>query len=217
MLFRSLDEPRGRLYAWNRFSSSLSVVDTTARTVVTNVPVFDPTPPVIQRGRRHLYDTRRTSGLGHVSCASCHVDGRWDRLAWDLGDPAGTLTTNLGKVFHPMKGPMVTQTLQDIITPTNYNGRTLVQQPLHWRGDRRNLEDFNHTFTTLQSAPTELTTNKLAEFKAMLASIYFPPNPLRTFSNSLPTALPLPGHYGLPAPGGGPPSPLPPGNAQAGW
>lgn len=213
----ALDEPRGRLYVWNRFSSSLSVIDTAALAVATNIPVFDPTPPVLQRGRRHLYDTRRTSGLGHLSCASCHVDGRWDGLAWDLGDPAGALTTNLNSVFHPMKGPMVTQTLQDIITPTSYNGRTLVQQPLHWRGDRRNLEEFNHTFTTLQSAPRELTTNELAEFKALLASIYFPPNPLRTFSNSLPTALPLPGHYGLPGPGGGPRSPLPPGNALAGW
>jgi YVTN family beta-propeller protein len=213
----ALDEPRGRLYVWNRFSSSLSVVDTAALTVVTNVPVFDPTPPILQRGRRHLYDTRRTSGLGHVSCASCHVDARWDRLAWDLGNPAGSLSTNLNNVFHPMKGPMMTQTLQDIITPTNHNGRTLVQQPLHWRGDKRNLEEFNHTFTTLQSAPAELTTNELAEFKALLASTYFPPNFRRTFSNSLPTALPLPGHYGLAPAGGGPRHPLPPGNAQAGW
>src|SRR6185436_14794616 len=35
----ALDEPRGRLYVWNRFSSSISVVDTSSRTVVANVAV----------------------------------------------------------------------------------------------------------------------------------------------------------------------------------
>src|SRR5205085_11494957 len=135
----ALDEPRARLYVWNRFSSSISVVDATANVVLTNVPVFDPTPQIIQRGRRHLYDTRKTSGLGIASCASCHVDGRGDRLAWDLGDPAGNLVTNANNVFHPMKGPMVTQTLQDIITPTNFNGFPLMQQVLHWRGDRKGI------------------------------------------------------------------------------
>ena len=213
----ALDEARGRLYVWNRFSSSLSVVDTAGGVVVANVPVFDPTPDIVRRGRRPLYDTRRTSGLGIASCASCHVDARGDRLAWDLGDPAGHLVTNANTVFHPMKGPMVTQTLQDIITPTNFNGRTLNQQPLHWRGDRKNIEEFNHTFTTLQSAAAELTTNEMAEFKEMLASTFFPPNFLRTFSNSLPTALPLPGHYGLAPTNGGPRPLLPPGNAQAGF
>jgi YVTN family beta-propeller protein len=213
----ALDEPRARLYVWNRFSSSLSVVDTTACAVLTNVPVFDPTPDIVRRGRRHLYDTRKTSGLGIASCASCHVDARGDRLAWDLGDPAGNLVTNAGFVFHPMKGPMVTQTLQDIITPTNFNGQTLSQQPLHWRGDRKGIEDFNHTFTTLQSASEELTTNEMAEFKAMLASTFFPPNSLRTFSNSLPALVPLPGLFGRMPTNGSPRPPLPPGSAQRGF
>ena len=91
---------------------------------------------------------------------------------------------------------MVTQTLQDIITPTNYNGHSLTQQTLHWRGDRKGIEEFNPTFTALQSADAELTTNEMAEFKGMLSSIFFPPNFYRTFSNTLPTPVPLPGHYG---------------------
>lgn len=212
----ALDEPRARLYVWNRFSSTISVVDTAAGAVITNVPVFDPTPDIVRRGRRHLYDTRKTSGLGIASCASCHVDARGDRLAWDLGDPAGSLVTNAGFVFHPMKGPMVTQTLQDIITPTNFNGQNLAQQPLHWRGDRKNLEEFNATFKTLQSADAELTTNEMAEFKAMLASTFFPPNFLRTFSNSLPSSVPLPGLYGRVPTNGGPRQPLPAGNPVQG-
>ena len=213
----ALDEARARLYVWNRFSSSLSIVETVGHTVVTNIPVFDPTPAVVQSGRRALYDTRRTSGLGIASCASCHVDGRTDRLAWDLGNPAEHLSTNAGFVFHPMKGPMVTQTLQDIITPTNFNGIAQIQQPLHWRGDKKNIEEFNPTFTNLQSAEFELTTNEMADFKTMLASIFFPPNFLRTFSNTLPASVPLPGHYGRALTNGGPGPALPPGNAQMGF
>src|ERR1051325_7554948 len=77
----ALDETRNRLYVLSRFSSSVSVVDTTSNFVLTNVPFFDPTPPEIKRARQHFYDTRRTSGLGHSACASCHVDARIDRLA----------------------------------------------------------------------------------------------------------------------------------------
>ena len=212
----SLDEARSRLYAWNHFSSSLSVVDTDAGTVITNIPVFDPTPDIVRRGRRHLYDTRKTSGLGIVSCASCHVDARFDRIAWDLGVPDGDRMTNGTFVFHPMKGPMVTQTFQDIITPTNFNGRPLVHQPLHWRGDRKDIEAFNPTFTNLLANDVELTTNEMAEFKALLASIFFPPNFLRNFTNGLPTVLPLPGHFGRAPTNGGPPQPLPPGIPQNG-
>ncbi|HEY0550498.1 MAG TPA: hypothetical protein VGF13_12920, partial [Verrucomicrobiae bacterium] len=209
----ALDEPRARLYVWNRFSSSISVVDTSSGTVVANVAVFDPTPEIIRKGRRHLYDTRKTSGLGIISCASCHADARGDRLAWDLGDPAGVMVTNGGFAFHPMKGPMVTQTLQDIITPTNYNGHSLTQQTLHWRGDRKGIEEFNHTFVALQSADTELTTNEMAEFKGMLSTIFFPPNFYRTFSNTLPATVPLPGHFGRVT--NNVALPLPPGNPSA--
>jgi len=211
----ALDEPRSRLYVWNRFTSSISVVDTVANIVLTNVPVFDPTPDIVRKGRRHLYDTRKTSGLGIISCASCHVDARGDRLAWDLGDPAGNLVTNANTIYHPMKGPMVTQTLQDIITPTNFNGQNLSQQILHWRGDRKGIEDFNHTFTALQSADTELTTNEMAEFKGMLASIFFPPNFFRTFSNTLPASVQLPGLFGIPT--NNVRLPLSIGNPQAGF
>src|SRR5256712_10540778 len=105
-----------------------------------------------------------------------------------------------------MKGPMVTLSLQDIIT----------HEPFHWRGDRDGIEEFDGTFTTLQGAVTGLTTNQMQEFKSFLATIRFAPNPFRQFDNSLSTTLPLPGHSALgrgSLPAG---SPLPNGNAQAG-
>jgi YVTN family beta-propeller protein len=214
----AIDEARARLYVWNRFSATISVVDTGAGVVVTNVPHFDPTPDIVRKGRRHLYDTRKNSGTGIASCASCHPDARMDRLAWDLGDPSGVLLTNrigfANVIFHPMKGPMVTQTLQDIISPTNFNGQAITQQALHWRGDRRNIEEFNPTFTALLARDTQLSSNEMAEFKQTLASIHFPPNPLRTFSNSLPASVPLPGHVGRLTNNVG--APLPSGNPQLG-
>ena len=214
----ALDESRARMYVWNRFSSTISVLSTTTATVLTNIPVFDPTPEIIRKGRPHLYDARKTSGLGIIACASCHVDGRADRLAWDLGVPDGDLLTNVS-VFHPMKGPMVTQTFQDIITPflnvppffTN-----VAEQSLHWRGDRNSLEDFNQTFTNLQANDVELTTNEMAEFKGMLATIFFPPNPLRNVANQPPDSIPLPGHFGPQPTNGSPRSPLPPGRPESG-
>src|SRR5262249_4914510 len=168
-------------------------------------------PDLVRTGRPHLHDTRATPGLGIVACGSCHVDARLDRLAWDLGDPAGERIVNRFLTFHPMKGPMVTQTLQDIITPTN----SLRQQlPLHWRGDRTNIEAFNVTFPALLARDTQLSSNEMAEFKGMLQSISFPPNYLRTFSNTLPTSVALPGLFGRTNTGVR--QPLPAGNAQAG-
>ena len=211
----ALDETRARLYVWNRFSSSLSVVDTTAGALVTNVSIFDPTPQSVRNGRRHLYDTVQNSGLGIASCASCHPDCRMDRLAWDLGNPAGSRVTNSTGTFHPMKGPMVTQTLQDIIPPSVYYGKVITQQVLHWRGDRRSIEDFNPSFTALLNRDTQLATNEMADFKSMLSSVYLPPNPLRTFSTSMPSSIPLPGLFGRVPTNGGPPQLLPPGNPTA--
>ena len=212
----ALDEARQRLYVFNRFSSSLSVVDIASETVIGAVPLFDPTPLGVAAGRRHLYDTRRTSGLGQASCASCHVDARLDRLAWDLGNPAGENSTQLvndqgtllTNQYHPMKGVMLTQTLQDIIG----------HEPFHWRGDRPDFESFNTTFTNLQGAATGLTPSEMRELRDFLASIRFPPNPYRRFDNGLSTNLSLAGHFASREDNGGFTAgpPLPNGNAVAG-
>ena len=205
----ALDEGRSRLYVLNRFSSSLSIVDTESETVVADVPLFDPTPRTVKAGRRHLYDTRRTSGLGQASCASCHPDARMDRLAWDLGDPSGevlqTTMNFLGSLvpvtYHPMKGVMMTQTLQDIIG----------HEPFHWRGDRSHIGEFNQTFTNLLAAPTALAADELRELGDFLGTVRLPPNPFRTLENGLSTNVPLPGHRSLTG------APLPNGDAKAGY
>jgi len=195
----ALDEPRHRLYVFNRFDATVALVDALSATLVGRLKLFDPTPPVIKAGRPALYDTHKTSGLGQAACASCHPDARMDRLAWDLGNPAGQAISSItnrnyspgvglpGKDYHPMKGPMLTQTLQDIIG----------HEPFHWRGDRDGLEAFNPTFTNLQAAATALTTNEMQAFKDFLATIYFPPNRLRNFDHSLSTHVALPALIGF--------------------
>ncbi|MEE9297273.1 MAG: beta-propeller fold lactonase family protein [Phycisphaerae bacterium] len=213
----ALDESRNRLYVLNRFAASVSVVDTVAEIQVAQVPFFDPTPDVIRTGRRHMYDTHETSGLGHIACASCHVDARMDRLAWDLGDPTGTVKTfnqncNFGldlgvpcEDWHPMKGPMLTQTMQDVIG----------KEPHHWRGDSDGIEQFSPAFVVLHGDDEIPTAEDMQEFKAYLATISYGPNPFRNLDNSLPVDLSLEGHFttGRFAPAG---QPLPNGNPQRG-
>jgi YVTN family beta-propeller protein len=216
----ALDETRHRLYVYNRFGGTISTVDTTTETVLNTRPLFDPTPQVIKAGRPHLYNTHQTSGLGQAACGSCHVDSRFDRLAWDLGDPTDVMkiiATNVNFLssapppdptnnFHPMKGPMTTQTLQDIIG----------HEPFHWRGDRDGLENFDTTFTNLQGAANGLSTNEMQDFKNFLGTVRFAPNRFRPLDNSLPTSVPLKGFFALGRgilPAG---SQLPNGNAQSG-
>lgn len=211
-----LDENRHHLYVLNKFAGTISIVDTIIETQVGAVALHDPTTAAIKVGRKHLYDTHKNSGLGHIACASCHVDGAWDALAWDLGAPDGDMKSvsdqncQNGLIggcedFHPMKGPMTTQTLKDIIG----------KEPLHWRGDRDGLEEFNGAFVGLQGDDAMLTTTEMQEFENFLASMFFPPNPFRNLNNTLPTSLPLPGHFtpGRFAAAG---APLPNGNASTG-
>jgi hypothetical protein len=108
-----------------------------------------------------------------------------------------------------MKGPMTTQTLQDIIG----------KEPHHWRGDRTGIEEFAAAFHGLLGDDTPLPTqppnDEMQEFEDFLASIRMPPNPFRNFDNSLPTSVPLPGQFtpGRFGPAG---QPLPNGNAVNG-
>lgn len=215
----ALDEARGRLYVLEHFDASVAAIDLQSATVSGRVNHHDPTTEEVIAGRPFLYDTHLTSGMGQVSCASCHVDSRTDRLSWDLGNPSGEIEPfndicNMALPipgaldcddFHPMKGPMLTQTMQDIIG----------KEPHHWRGDRFGIEAFGGAFISVNAADAPLVGEEMQEFEGFLASIHFPPNPFRTLTNGLPTSLPLDGHYttGRFAPEG---LPLGPGNAVTG-
>ncbi|HXC52905.1 MAG TPA: hypothetical protein VN634_18610 [Candidatus Limnocylindrales bacterium] len=197
----ALDEPRQRLYVWNRFEGSISSIDTAANTEVGRTTFFDPTPQVIKAGRPFLYDAHLTSRLGSEACAGCHIDATRDTEAWDLGDPSGAMKTldepcNTGTGlagvcadWHPMKGPMMTQTLIGSVGT----------EPLHWRGDREDIGAFTSGFVDLLGLSTPPTTPEMNALEAFLATTHFPPNPYRTFDDATPATVP--GYAGDPANG----------------
>jgi YVTN family beta-propeller protein len=182
----ALNPKRKLLYVLNRFDDSLSIVDTITRTQIATVPVgFNPEPTGVTRGRRFLYDSS-LSAHGDLSCASCHANGHRDGIAWDLGDPTGNMQTvpnpqgapfGFGaSTFHPMKGPMITQSLRGI-TGT---------EPLHWRGDRAALNSFNPAFVSLLGGPRQLTGQEMADFQAFVTSLSYPPNPNENLDRTMP-------------------------------
>jgi mono/diheme cytochrome c family protein len=204
----ALNADGSRLYVYSRIEQKITVIATASRTVVgTPVVMFNPEADVVQKGRQFLYDAKETSANGSASCASCHVFGDMDHLAWDLGNPDENTVTNKNKYvqstldrapgginarFHPVKGPMTTQTLRGM----KGNG------PLHWRGDRMGaspaqvagkaepLEDaafkeFNDSFVSLLGRKEALTADQLQQYTRFAMQMVMPPNPVRALDGSL--------------------------------
>jgi DNA-binding beta-propeller fold protein YncE len=198
-----LDEARGQLYVFTRFDNSVSVVDLGTRAETDHIALHDAEPAEIVAGRRFLYDARATSSNGEASCSSCHVFGDFDSLAWDLGNPddevvnnplpfrIGVLPPVASKDFHPLKGPMTTQSLRGM---ANHGS-------MHWRGDRtggndpdsdvfdefRAFEKFNPAFVGLIGRETELTEADMQSFTEFVLTITYPPNPIRNLDQTLTT------------------------------
>lgn len=175
----ALDDARGQLYVLDRIESRLVSVDLSDDSWAEFALGYDPTPPEVALGRALFYDGEGSSAHGDVSCASCHVFGGMDNISWDLGDPLGDFIPppqQFGNGFHPMKGPMATQSLKGLETLA----------PLHWRGDRPDLGAFNPAFVALLGRSNELTASEFADLEAFLFSLSYPPNPLRNLDGSLP-------------------------------
>jgi YVTN family beta-propeller protein len=195
-----LDETHARLYVLTRFDNSIGVVDTAtlSEDPALKQPLYDPEPASVIAGRHFLYDAAFTSSNGEASCSSCHVFGDFDSLAWDLGNPDNTVVHNpnpfrLGPLidpdFHPMKGPMTTQSLRGMAN----------DGPMHWRGDRTGGNDpgvdpldeaaaftkFNVAFSDLLGRAGPLTDSEMQAFTDFILQVTYPPNPNRNLDNSL--------------------------------
>ncbi|MDQ3819986.1 MAG: hypothetical protein M3362_20245, partial [Acidobacteriota bacterium] len=186
----AVDDARRRLYVLNRFDETLSTVDLSSRSVINNVSIGNnPEPAFVRSGRRFLYDAS-FSAHGDLACASCHANGHRDGIAWDLGDPQGTMqqaaSGSLPGIpisfvanFHPMKGPMTTQTLRGIAGT----------EPLHWRGDRSALAAFNPAFMSLLGGTRQLTSDEMSAFQSFIQTLTYPPNPLENPDRTLPNPV----------------------------
>ncbi|MFN8548372.1 MAG: FlgD immunoglobulin-like domain containing protein [Candidatus Eisenbacteria bacterium] len=180
----ALDEARHRLYVMNRFSSSLSTVDLTNGGSIEETLGFNPEPSAVTDGRFALYDGELSSAHGDLSCGSCHLFGDKDGIDWDLGNPQGKLTPPPNffglHPFHPMKGPMSTQSLKGLPN----TGR------LHWRGDRADLVAFNPAFVGLMGREHQLDDFTFGIFQDFVFTLRYPPNPNENLDGSLPANLP---------------------------
>jgi DNA-binding beta-propeller fold protein YncE len=212
-----LDEARGQLYVLTRFDDSVKVVNLSTKSQTQAVALPNPEPASVLQGRPYLYSAS-LSGNGEASCASCHIFGDKDELAWDLGNPDNAVTTsplsiNLGvttnigialfgtpgsingtgklQTFHPMKGPQVTQTLRGLVN----------DGAMHWRGDRSNgpegysatdpnvsFNNFIVAFQSLLGAANAPTIQQMQTFTNFQLQVVLPPNPVRALDNSLTTA-----------------------------
>ena len=191
------DSPRDRLYTLSKFASRVVAIEPETGAELDRVELFDPEPVAVREGRRFLYAIDEGGAGGESSCAGCHVFGHTDGLAWDLGDVGGDVTTRelptidrFGVLrfepvtFHPMKGPLLTQTFRGMST----------HGPMHWRGDRVGSDPFdaraafrafNPAFVSLLGHAQPLAEEDLERFVDFALSLRTPPNPLRRLDDSL--------------------------------
>ncbi|MBI3562173.1 MAG: hypothetical protein HY080_10730 [Gammaproteobacteria bacterium] len=197
-----LDATNNRLYVLTRFDNGISTINTTTKLETAHLTLYNPEPDRVVMGRPFLYNATATSSHGDSSCGLCHVFGDFDGLAWDLGDPTNTVASNPNRfvdprltppspVFHPMKGPMTTQSLRGL----KGNG------PMHWRGDRTGasaaageslelgaFKDFNVAFPGLVGRDAPLPAADMQAFAQFALELTYPPNPIRALDNSLTTS-----------------------------
>jgi hypothetical protein len=174
--------------------------------------MHNPEPPSVTTGRRFLYDASFSSAHGDSACASCHAFGDFDSLAWDLGNPDERVTPNPGPFaslllnllvsppqpiapeFHPMKGPMTTQSLRGMLN----------SGPMHWRGDRTGgvpgmpsaqpdtgtfderaaFGKFQAGFTDLLGRDSGIPAADMDAFTDFILQVSYPPNPNQPLDRS---------------------------------
>jgi len=178
----SLLGPSGtKLYVYERVDNSVTAVDLSALPGGGNFVVNGSLPFTLgfegitdeERLGRHLFANANFSKSLTSSCASCHIDGHRDGLAWNLGnflDPEGTPDDQLTFPIDD-KGALVTQSVR----------RLQDQAPYHWRGEKHSINDFQSAFVTLlenqvggQPAPIGPDFQYLRHY---LNHLVYPPNP----------------------------------------
>ena len=204
----ALSDADDRLYVLTRFDQSISVyaVGGASSSRLQTVKLPTPEPASVVLGRPFLYDAVATSGNGEASCSSCHIFGDLDSLGWNLGNPDDVVTTNPQPLslpgasgpFHPMKGPMTTQTLRGLST----------HGAMHWRGDRANgffgldacagssisnaacdeelsFKNFIVAFEGLIGMEGIPSTADMQKFTDFALRLMLPPNPVANLDGSL--------------------------------
>lgn len=120
--------PDGRTaYVTNSLSGDVSVIDLAVPREVKRIPVTaSPLSAQVQRGKLLFFSSRstETSRDRWISCASCHFDGEHDGRTW-LTSIGIRNTTSMRGVFDT--------------------------RPIHWSGERDEVQDFEFTIRELQA------------------------------------------------------------------
>jgi superfamily I DNA and/or RNA helicase len=198
------------MYVTTRFDNSVKVINLASKQETGRVAMTNPESQDILNGRKFLYDANLSSANGESSCSSCHIFGDEDALAWDLGNPDDVVTKSPikgqftdattfqgaklifavnGKIngsdnpkdFHPMKGPMATQSLRGMAN----------QGAQHWRGDRSvglygtsatddltSFINFGVAFEGLLGNKDNMSKEGMTTFANFMLKVVYPPNPI---------------------------------------
>ncbi len=161
-----VDEHHGKAFVLTRFDDSISTVDLQARAEVAKTKLYNPEPASVTNGRKYLYDANLTSQHGDSACASCHIGGDKDELAWDLGNPGGiplpisnyAASGNPADIFtiplQPLEQLLGKQQMDYVFAYNNPVKGPMTTQSLrgmdnhgamHWRGDRNGAIQQNGT------------------------------------------------------------------------
>ena len=167
-----------RLYVLNRGANSVQWFDvsnpaTVPTTSGRTVALRDPTPTRVKAGRQEFL--KPNSALGTTNCATCHIDARFDGIAWNLSQTLAEDTSGLPPAdFRDRKGVMLTQSLAQLEASA----------PFHWRGEQEDVESFNGAFAGLLKGQL-LGDEELLDLKEYLLSIRLPPNPRQPLNRML--------------------------------
>jgi YVTN family beta-propeller protein len=173
--------PNGeQAYVLNSISDDVAVINLERFKRVARVPVtVTPLTPRLKRGQLLFFSSRSTRLAKDrwISCATCHFEGEHDGRTW----------------FFAGSGPRNTTSLRG----------TRNTRPLHWSGDRDELQDFEHTIISLQAgtglirhgppndalgAPNAHRSADLDALAAFIRSLPPKPSPFRNRNGSLAAA-----------------------------
>jgi hypothetical protein len=208
----SLTRP-GTASTCSRFDDAVSVVDLATRDEIAT-SAAQPRARERRPGRPFLYDAALTSSNGEAARAATSSatwttwrgprqprrrrqeepdpDQPGDRNHFNVVQLTPINGSGLVNDFHPMKGPMTTQTLRGM----KGSGA------MHWRGDRSsppgtavsafdenvNFNNFNVAFPGLVGNDAELPAADMQKFTDFALQIMLPPNPNRRIDGTLNTS-----------------------------
>lgn len=175
-----------RLYCFNRADNQVTSYDVSGTPPATWLhlrQLVDPTFDIVRDGRKIFLDPSH-SGKQTASCASCHLHLRNDGTTWNLSgfydNQTGFTdsTTNAPQFWADIKGTMQTQSLQSLEEIPGY----------HWRGEQKDIEDFNKAFVGLLKAPAEMPLPEFAKMKQYIFSAHYPANPFQSLNRDFSSA-----------------------------